>query len=323
MMSIRRILARIASPAATTAAAALMVLVASCDHRELCYDHSHWLDLNVAFDWSSAPEASPQYMVLYLFPVDGGEPIRYELAGHEGGKIRVPAGEYHTVTFNGDLYSQDELGDSYDNFRISSPPGEIISLFSRKISQQPPRAEGTDGQPVMTSPAMMWSARSENFHIIIGEKDQTLRLAPQRASTTCHISVINVENLDYEVEYCASVTSLAEYYHPASGMANGSDVTVPVTLSTPAPDRLEGTLETFGHCPPQGSDRRHILTIYTSGRYYYNYDITDQMHTDQGTGDIYIQIDGLRLPGPEEISGGMQTDVNSWDNGETIDIEMT
>lgn len=47
-------------------AAALML--AACQHKELCYDHSHVVSLNVVFDWSEAPDATPASMSLYLFP---------------------------------------------------------------------------------------------------------------------------------------------------------------------------------------------------------------------------------------------------------------
>ena len=52
--------------------------MAACDHRELCYDHSHWVDLTVDFDWSEAPDARPSTMVVILFPADGSEGRRSE-----------------------------------------------------------------------------------------------------------------------------------------------------------------------------------------------------------------------------------------------------
>lgn len=31
--------------------------VASCEHKDLCYDHSHTIDVEVVFDWRNASEA--------------------------------------------------------------------------------------------------------------------------------------------------------------------------------------------------------------------------------------------------------------------------
>ena len=52
--------------------AAAIMLAASCRHKDLCYDHTHMVDLRVDFDWSLAPSAQPSTMVLCLFPTDGG-----------------------------------------------------------------------------------------------------------------------------------------------------------------------------------------------------------------------------------------------------------
>ena len=53
--------------------------VASCEHKDLCYDHSHTIDVEVVFDWRNASEAAPESMSLYLFPTNGGEALRYEV----------------------------------------------------------------------------------------------------------------------------------------------------------------------------------------------------------------------------------------------------
>ena len=63
--------------------------VASCEHKDLCYDHSHTIDVEVVFDWRSASEAAPESMSLYLFPTNGGEALRYEFTDCGGGTIRV------------------------------------------------------------------------------------------------------------------------------------------------------------------------------------------------------------------------------------------
>lgn len=36
-----------------------VVILASCRHKELCYDHPHGMEVNVVFDWSEAPDATP------------------------------------------------------------------------------------------------------------------------------------------------------------------------------------------------------------------------------------------------------------------------
>ena len=44
-------------------------LMQGCEHKDLCYDHSHMTDLRVDFDWSAAPDAEPGTMVVHFFSV--------------------------------------------------------------------------------------------------------------------------------------------------------------------------------------------------------------------------------------------------------------
>lgn len=70
--------------------ACMLLLTTSCKHRELCYDHTHMLDVSVNYDWTHAPDASPASMVTRLFPVDDGvTPQRHEVADKNGAIIRV------------------------------------------------------------------------------------------------------------------------------------------------------------------------------------------------------------------------------------------
>lgn len=62
-----------------------LLLLAACDHKELCYQHPHTSSLHVVFDWREAPDADPESMYVWFFPEEGGEPVQYHLAGKAGG----------------------------------------------------------------------------------------------------------------------------------------------------------------------------------------------------------------------------------------------
>ena len=49
-----------------------MLGICSCDHKELCMNHSHMVDVDVVFDWSHAPDADPVAMVVQFFRVEDG-----------------------------------------------------------------------------------------------------------------------------------------------------------------------------------------------------------------------------------------------------------
>lgn len=69
----------------------VILLSTSCEHKDLCYDHSHTTKIQVIFDWKNAPDATPETMRLYLFPVDGNKPQAYEFTDYRGGSVNVPA----------------------------------------------------------------------------------------------------------------------------------------------------------------------------------------------------------------------------------------
>ena len=69
----------------TVTMAALLVAATSCEHKELCLDHAHAVEVEVVFDWRNAPNAAPASMSLYLFPGDG-EAQLLVLAGCRGDK---------------------------------------------------------------------------------------------------------------------------------------------------------------------------------------------------------------------------------------------
>ena len=85
----------------TVTMAALLVAATSCEHKELCLDHAHAVEVEVVFDWRNAPDAAPASMSLYLFPGDG-EALRYDFTGRDGGTIRVPIGKYEALCLNSD-----------------------------------------------------------------------------------------------------------------------------------------------------------------------------------------------------------------------------
>lgn len=45
----------------------LILAITSCEYKELCYDHSHVVDVRIDYDWSLAPDADPKSVSAYLY----------------------------------------------------------------------------------------------------------------------------------------------------------------------------------------------------------------------------------------------------------------
>lgn len=105
--------------------------VASCEHKDLCYDHSHTIDVEVVFDWRNASEAAPESMSLYLFPTNGGEALRYEFTDCGGGTIRVPVGNYGALCLNSDTENVTYRNtDQKTTFEVSTRTTDLLSGLS-------------------------------------------------------------------------------------------------------------------------------------------------------------------------------------------------
>ena len=94
-------------------------------------------------------------------------------------------------------------------------------------------------------------------------------------------------------------------------------------LFLPSNTSITGQLLAFGHCPSVRN--RHRLTVYAvladQSRWYYTYDVTDQIHSAPNQRDVHIVFDGLPLPKPIVNGGGFQPTVEEWQEV-PIDIEM-
>ncbi len=296
--------------------AAAIMLAASCRHKDLCYDHTHMVDLRVDFDWSLAPSAEPSTMVLCLFPTDGGQGVRrVEFTDRAGGVIRIPAGSYRAVCHNGASAVLSSRGTTFDTYEIYTQETSLLSpmgIYSDRSTPSP-----TD-DPVREAPETLWSDSAEGLTVLPGVEGQRIGFKPSESTIDISLKIKGVENLTDEIELSAVLTGLAETYIPSAGRASGDPVMMPFALTRTGETELSGELCVFGHCPDRIDI--HKLTVYTSNKYYYNFDVTASMHEAEDPRHIEIVIEGLRLPDPD--SAGMAPGIEDWVDEEREDIEM-
>ena len=121
-----------------TAAMLAALLLGGCEGRELCYDHSHKLPVSIRFDWTDVPEAQPETMVVWFFPVDGSQGLRFELTGDGNtsrtsfdAEVRVPAGTYRMVCHNGSTEFNVERGSNIDDYFVVTYDVPVLSSMNR------------------------------------------------------------------------------------------------------------------------------------------------------------------------------------------------
>lgn len=309
----------------------LITTFASCQHKELCYDHSHGAMVRVIFDWTEAPDADPETMSLYLFPKQGGDAMRYEFIDNQGGTISIPVGEYEALCLNSDTESVSYRNmNSRQTFEVFGKQSTLLAGMTMmavrsEVEGSAPRPLGTEDEQIMSAPERMWSDHLEGVEI--KEVDgQGLTLTPQLSTSQCSIQILNVDNLEHVNSMSGVLTGTSGSFYPGLGSdVLGSDVaTIPFSVTLwPDKNEVTGSLEFFGHC--HESTASHMLSIYAimsdGSKYTYTFDVSDQMHDAVDQRNIQIVIDGLQLQKPIYNGNGFQPTVDDWNNTQ-VDIEM-
>ena len=298
-----------------------VLLLISCEHKDLCNDLSHTAKIQVVFDWKNALDATPETMRLYLFPVRGGNPQAYEFTDCRGGYISVPAGRYRTLCVNSDTESVLYRDiDSFETFGAYAPDG-VLNVRSSSA----PRAEGTSGERIAKSPDLLYTDRLDDITIELSGDNRAITLYPKLSVCRYRVTITNVSNLKY--------ISLDNISGALTGMSGGmlvgrnelaSDpVTIPFGVVSDSISTLAADFLTFGQ---NGSgDSVHKLVIYVimsdGSKNYYTFDVTRQVDDAADPRDVHIILDSLSLPKPIVNGGGFQPVVDEWQNVE-VEVPM-
>lgn len=297
-----------------------VLLFMSCEHKDLCYDHSHTANLQVVFDWKNAPEATPETMRLYLFPLDGGKPQTYEFTDYRGGHINVPAGRYHALCVNSDtesvLYRNIDL---FDSFEAYAPDG----VLNARSSSIPPRAEGTSQERIAKSPDRLYCARLDNVEVEFSKENQTVILYPELSVCRFRVEIRNVSNLEYISSdgLSGALSSMSGGLLVRRNELTPDPVTVPFEVGSDGISTLTADFLAFGQIG--STDPPHKLVIYViladGSKHYYTFDVTRQVDGAANPRDVRIILDGLPLPKPFVNGGGFHPEVDEWQN---IDVDV-
>lgn len=305
-----------------------ILAISACRHKDLCFDHAHTADVDVIFDWKYAPSARPGSMALYLFPKGGGEYLRYDFTDRNGGTVRLPAGEYDAVCINSDTKDI-----SYVN-RAVRPAFEVSTRTTSLLSSLSPLGVSSKGAPranheerIALSPDMLWTDMAEGITIVLtAGTRQTIVLYPKVSVSNITVEIRNAQNLKYVNGVSFSLSGMSGGLLPGLGSNSVTKeiVTIPFESATSVENStITGGTRTFGHCP--SGVNKHILTVYAvlanNTKWYYTYDVTEQIHNAPDQRNIHIILDGLPLPKPITNGSGFKPEVNEWQVVE-IDISL-
>lgn len=279
-------------------------------------------NVEVIFDWSKAPDAEASSMIMYLYSEDH-DVMTYWFKNPKGDFIKSYGGKHTAICHsNDDPYSHHLRNQhSHDDFEIFTDNSML--LVGQGISTLGiPRAEGTEDEPLRTTPSMIYGTHDREVDLKVTSFAQTITLYPEEL--VCHYSIefVDVENLkSADLRIDGTISSLAGGYYPGRMSPTAESVSHVFTLTADEQlTSLRADFFTFGL--PDGPERPHKIGVYIalknrSGNFY-TFDVSDQVNKAPDPRNVSIKIYGLQLPKipddpPTPPDGGVSVEVDTWD----------
>ena len=302
----------------------------SCEQKDLCYNHNHSCKFNVHFNWQVASNANPSSMYLYLFPHDVEEGIlKREFIGKDGGTTQLPVDRmYDALCFNSDVSNCLFTNiDNKEQFEVTTKT--VTSIERIGVSAMSlPRAKGSEQERIIMESDSIWSDHSINPIVMSWEDNEenkvlNMTFYPQQLFCTYKIRIKNIKNKgNISTNITATLSGMAggRYVNSREKTDEVATVSFPVSMSKDM-DAITGTMKCFGN--NDASNTCNKLSIYTilkdGSKYYYVYDVTDQVKTAPDPYNVEILLDTLPIPDDIKGSGGLTPNVNGW---KVVDIPV-
>lgn len=284
------------------------LFLSSCHHREIECPAGVAGRIDVKFMWDQAPEAEPDGMTLYFFPLDdGGQIWRFDIAGRDGGPVALPLGRYRLLAYNNDLSRVSFTNkDSFYDFTANAG---IVS-------------EGT-----VTPPGLLYAGTVEMINITMCGVEYVkpdgsvkncnqglVRCYPRRLSTVYTIEVRNVTGLEYLRTASVRLDGLAPSLRMVSDESLGEAVGENTALTPDvANSTLGGVLTGFGSAPGTLDHQLTVTVTRGDGKSFAkSFDVTSQVLNSSDSKNVLIVVDGLKIP----------DDVTPPSPGEDVGIEV-
>ena len=303
------------------------IILASCEYKDLCYDHPHdsdhnlslvlnlQLDLDVDFEVSDENHTkivAPEYMKVGFYDPNAGGLKDTEYVKGNKGDIYVTPGTYDMVAYSfgtewtqirgeGDVSTLEAFTSD-----ITATKAMTLAKFTRAGDDQ------SQGGPIIYTPDHLLVAHKEVVIPPFSSERQVITITAAAATIieTYSFELVNVTG----VENIASVEAFVTNQARSNFFGRGEVSTEPATIYFPVEvDRTAGTVKTtfntFGKLPGDSHSYLHILIVGTDGtEIRISTDITDQF--EKADHEIIID-EPVEVPAPEG-GGGIAPTVEQW-----------
>lgn len=301
----------------------ILALTTSCQHKELCYEHPHKANVRIGYEWPEGTANHPASMSVYVYHIgDSTDFVRYEFDNHTGGDIELPFGMYRLLSLNSDTPNIEYAErDSLETFVIYASEASILDGTNIKTSKLPTLDEvGVERH--LSSIDSLWCCDIKDSTIIdqnfVDDTTQMSQISftPEYITRSINIEITKVENADFATGGLSmSLSGLPAGYYPYEGKHTDEIGTYISTLQEGKTNKtLIGSLNTFGINKEKPG--KHYLVVYAilsdGTKWFYSYDVTDQIYSHPNNKNITISVSGLPIPSPLFNGGGINPDVDTW-----------
>lgn len=315
----------------------LVVLLSSCDHKELCYEHPHKVSLRLVFDWRDAPDADPAGMHVCFYSLNGGKNYIFNF-GRDGGVIEsIEAGHYQVLCYNNTSSVLSADTHSFYTHGLFTRDGGILEPV---LGPGGATVKDVADERVVICPDRMWGCTVTDVVIdgfgvsyvhgavsgglsgeFISSKEHLMTLFPHELTCTYTYEIRKVANLKHATRMCASLSGMAGSLLLCDESLGPEPVTLPFEAYSDGKSTITGRFYTFGHREDSPVPHRMALYVWMDdGRKVAyglsgdtRFDVTGQIHSAPDRRRVHIVIEGIDLPTPIENGNGFNPDVDDWE----------
>lgn len=298
----------------------LLLVMLSCDHKDIVWPGSSMSTVTIKFEWGNAPDASPEGMTLYFYPESSyGESWKFDMSGRDGGTVELPTGDYRMLAYNTDVSGITIGGaDSYSGVKAEArKTGEGEGVSSVGVLY---------GAVVRHIEVTKCGVRYETSSGTIKECGQSLiRCSPDSLTTDFTVIVRDIEGGEVIKRAQAFLSGVGSGILFADQQVFGVPSTVGFPLSSPSDkSSLQGKMSAFSSADSGMEYELQIAVTLTNGKTIARkFNVTSQVMNTPYRRNVLIVIDGLSIPQPgdpdypDDNIGGIDADVEGWVTIET------
>ena len=297
----------------------IALVAASCQQHELCYDHNHYSNVLVTYDWQQEKD-KPQSMFVYYYPEDGTQFLKRDFAGCMGGKTMIKTGLNHDiVSVNSDNPNLSLTKDmTPQTLTLKTEDAMVLSKLGLDISSLPV-APSSEGMPMRMETGRVWIAATSDRKVFAPfdkECVDTVVLTPTKAFVTYHIIINNVKNPQKITSgIAASLSGLCGSIYPYTGQKTNEKVIVPFVLNLDIEKGvIDGSFTTFGKSLDENIPNKLVIyaTLKDGSKWSYVFDVTSQIRKEVESDLVEVNINSLEIPNVPGSSSGMNPGIKGW-----------